>query len=494
MSTDVELPELGESVVEATIGVWLVKEGDAVEMDQPLVEVTTDKADAELPSPAAGVVEKILVSEGETVSVGTVVARIAEGESAAAGASSEGSKAEAKGDDGSRSRRESEDDDGSGSRRESKGDDGSRSRRESGDDDASRDDRRSEAGDRWRSRSEDDAGPPDDGGDGPRATPVARRMARERDVDLDSVQGTGDAGRVTKEDVARHGAAPEPRKPAPEPRKPAPEPRKPAPEPRQPAPAGRASRAPARGADDALPPYMTYALQEGDKVVPMSPLRRIVAEHMVLSKRTSPHVGTVAEIDMGAVAALRDAHKRAFREQQGYSLTYLPFIVAATVKALREFPALNASVVGDTIVEKRDVHVGVAVETEKGLVVPVVRHADRLSLTGLAAAIEDLSSRARNRKISPDDLRGGSFTISNPGRQGNLYGFAIINQPQVGILRMGEIVKRPVVRDADGSDAIVGRPMMHLALSYDHRAVDGAPANGFLYRIRELLEEAEFDL
>jgi 2-oxoglutarate dehydrogenase E2 component (dihydrolipoamide succinyltransferase) len=286
------------------------------------------------------------------------------------------------------------------------------------------------------------------------------------------VQGSGDAGRVTKQDVASHGAAP-----APAARRPAAKP-----------------AAPPSPTTASLPPYMTYSLQEGDKVIPMSPLRRIVAEHMVLSKRTSPHVGTVAEIDMGAVAALRDAHKRAFRDQHGYSLTYLPFIVAATVKALREFPALNASVLEDAIVEKRDVHIGVAVETEKGLVVPVVRNADRLSLTGLAAAIEDLSSRARNRKISPDDLRGGTFTVSNPGRQGNLYGFAIINQPQVGILRMGEIVKRPVVRDLDGSDAIVVRPMMHLALSYDHRAVDGAPANGFLFRVRELLEEAEFDL
>jgi 2-oxoglutarate dehydrogenase E2 component (dihydrolipoamide succinyltransferase) len=271
--------------------------------------------------------------------------------------------------------------------------------------------------------------------------------------------------------VARHGAAPVP--PAAQPR---------------PAPAV------ARPAAQGLPPYMTYTVEEGDTVVPMSPLRRIVAEHMVLSKRTSPHVGTVAEIDMGAVALLRDAHKKAFRAQHGYSLTYLPFVVAATVKALREFPALNASVVGDAIVEKRAIHVGVAVETEKGLVVPVVRNAERFSLTGLAASIEDLSSRARSRKISPDDLRGGTFTVSNPGRQGNLYGFAIINQPQVGILRMGEIVKRPVVRDLEGSDAIVVRPMMHLALSYDHRAVDGSPANGFLFRVRELLEEADFDL
>jgi len=422
MSTDVELPELGESVVEATIGQWLVKEGDAVEVDQPLVEVTTDKADAELPSPVAGVVEQILVSEGETVPVGTVVARIGEGAGAAAKAPA--TKAEAAAPAAPASPAASE------------------------------------------------PARPAAPADGPRATPVAKRMAEEQRVDLGIVQGSGVAGRVTKQDVAQHGAAPRP-KPA--------------------AKARPAATAPAE-APTALPAYMTYRLQEGDKLVPMSPLRRIVAEHMVLSKRTSPHVGTVAEVDMGAVAALRDGHKRGFQEKHGYSLTYLPFIVAATVKALSEYPALNAAVVEDAIIERAEINVGVAVETEKGLVVPVVRNADRLSLTGLAAAIEDLSSRARSRKISPDELRGGSFTVSNPGRQGNLYGFAIINQPQVGILRMGEIVKRPVVRGIDGADAIVIRPMMHLALSYDHRAVDGSPANGFLFRVRELLEEAEFDL
>jgi len=226
----------------------------------------------------------------------------------------------------------------------------------------------------------------------------------------------------------------------------------------------------------------------------MTPLRRLVAEHMVLSKRTSPHVGTVAEIDMGGVARVRAAHKRAFQEAHGFGLSFLPFVVHATVRALREYPRLNASVLEDSIVEKKDLHMGIAVETEKGLVVPVVRHADRLSLAGLAQAVEDLANRARSKKLSPDELKGGTFTISNPGREGNLYGFAIINQPQVGILRMGEVVKRPVVRGLDGEDAIAIRPIMHLALSYDHRAVDGGPANGFLHRIRELLEEAEFDL
>ncbi len=414
MAVSVELPELGESVVEGTVARWLVKEGDRVEVDQPLVEVTTDKVDAEIPSPAAGVVLSILVAEGETLPVGAELARI--DTEAAAGAQPTAPQ------------------------------------------------------------------PPPVAPaplapveDGPRATPVARRMADEARIDLREVPASGVSGRVTKDDlVTSVASAPPPAelvRPAPAPAAPA----------RGPAPRGRSD-------------FGHYALQEGDRVIPMTPLRKLVADHMVYSKQTSPHVGTVAEVDMGGVVAVREKHKRGFRETQGFALTYLPFIVHATVRALRETPRLNASVVEDAIVEKKDVHIGVAVETEKGLVVPVVRHADRLSLAGLAAAIEDLSSRARSKKLSADELKGGTFTVSNPGRQGNLYGFAIINQPQVGILRMGEIVKRPVVRTLDGSDAIVIRPIMHLALSYDHRAVDGAPANGFLHRVRTLLEEAEFDL
>jgi 2-oxoglutarate dehydrogenase E2 component (dihydrolipoamide succinyltransferase) len=235
-------------------------------------------------------------------------------------------------------------------------------------------------------------------------------------------------------------------------------------------------------------------VQESDKVIPMTPMRRIISEHMVYSKRTSPHVGTVAEVDMSAVVALRQRHKAAFQESHGFGLTFLPFIACSVARALREFPALNASVLEDAIVEKKAINLGLAVETEKGLVVPVVRNADRLSLSGLATSIDELARRARDRKLTADDLQGGTFTLSNPGRKGNLYGFAIINQPQVGIVRMGEMVKRPVVRSSEGEDAIVIRSMMHIALSYDHRAVDGAPANGFLYRIRELLEAAEFDL
>ncbi len=421
MPVSVTLPELGESVVEATIAKWLVKEGEAVERDQPLVEVTTDKVDAEIPAPESGVLVQVVAAEGETIPVGAEIARIdanaqPSAESAAPAASPGATAAPAT------------------------------------------------------------AG---------RATPVAERVAADRGVELGSVAGTGVSGRVTRADVER-AAVPAPQAPAPAPAAAPVAAPTPAPPVQAPAAAPASSSARSR--------FGYYAIQEGDKVTPMSPLRKIVAEHMVYSKQTSPHVGTVAEADMGGVAAVRAKAKAGFKEAHGFNLTFLPFIVQATVRALREFPILNASVIDDAIVEKRDIHIGIAVETDKGLVVPVVRNADRLSMAGLAAEIEDLSTRARSKRLTADDLQGGTFTVSNPGRRGNLYGFAIINQPQVGILRMGEMVKRPVVREIDGADAIVIRPMMHIALSYDHRAVDGAPANGFLYRIRELLEEADFDL
>jgi 2-oxoglutarate dehydrogenase E2 component (dihydrolipoamide succinyltransferase) len=420
MTIAVVLPTLGESVVEGTISQWLVKEGDRVERDQPLVEVTTDKVDVEIPSPASGIVQRIVVSAGEVVPVGAELARIE-------------SRAHVNRNGTAPAVRVTED------------------------------------AHRSPAAPAQAENPPTRH----RATPVAHRVAESLDVDVASTSGTGPGGRVTKRDVL--AAA-----------------QRPSEQPQAPAPA------PARASSDSTPAkgasFVSYEIQEGDRVTPMSPLRRLVAEHMVYSKATSPHVGTVAEIDLGKVLALRESHKEAFRRAHGFSLSFLPFLVHVTVRALREFPALNASVLDDAIVEKVGLHIGIAVEAQNGLVVPVVRHADRLSLIGLAEAIEDLASRARSKKLSADELRGGTFTISNPGRHGNLYGFAIINQPQVGILRMGEIVKRPVVRTVDGADAIAIRPTMHLALSYDHRAVDGAPANAFLHRVRELLELGEFEL
>jgi 2-oxoglutarate dehydrogenase E2 component (dihydrolipoamide succinyltransferase) len=452
MSIAVELPALGESVFEGTIARWLVAEGDVVAVDQPIVEVTTDKVDAEIPAPSAGRIEKILAAEGDVVEVGAVLAQI--DPDAAAGKAMKIEPAVVP------EARESSVSEpaplpGSGATVEAEPGTGAES-----------------------------AG-------SIAATPVARRMADDAGIDLREVRGTGSAGRVTKEDVLRHQQPPagSPVAAAPEPvvaAAPVAEPAPAAPPPRP----STARGAPAQRSGAAF----DYELQPGDKVVPMSPMRRIISEHMVYSKRVSPHVGTVAEVDLSRVVRLRSERKKAFEASNGVALTFLPFIVHATVRALREFPALNASVVGDAIVEKRDVHLGVATETEKGLVVPVIRNADRLSLSGVAMAIDDLSTRARTKKLSADDLRGGTFTVSNPGRRGNLYGFAIINQPQVGILRMGEIAKRAVVRTMEGDDAIVIRTMMYLALSYDHRAVDGAPANGFLYRIREILEGAEFEL
>ncbi len=434
MSVVVTLPELGESVVEGTVARWLVKEGDRVERDQPLVEVTTDKVDAEIPAPESGVIEAILAPEGAIVPVGGGLVRIGAGTPARRSAPAPGSRDVAP----------------------------APSSRDVAPAPSARGG--SPAGAAARSPEPRPA---------QRGTPAARRAAEDAGVDIAQLEATGPAGRVRRADVER--AAERPAAP-------------PA------APGARSARTRDHADAAARARFGTYAIQDGDRVIPMSPLRKLVAEHMVYSKRTSPHVGTVAEVDLGGVAALRDKHKRSFQQAHGLALTFLPFIVHATVRALRDFPALNASVLEDAIVEKREIHIGVAVETDKGLVVPVVRHADRLSLAGLAAAMEDLSARARSKKLKADELKGGTFTVSNPGRTGNLYGFAIINQPQVGILRMGEIVKRPVVREIGGQDAIVIRPTMHIALSYDHRAVDGAPANGFLHRVRVLLEEAEFDL
>jgi 2-oxoglutarate dehydrogenase E2 component (dihydrolipoamide succinyltransferase) len=428
MSISVVVPNLGESVVEGTVARWLVAEGESVTMDQIIVELTTDKVDVEIPSPSAGVIEKIVAGVDDTVEVGAELAVIDENGTAQATSQPIVSSPPP---------------------------------------------------------APPEAAPalapiPAPGPTAPAPTPLAQRAADQAGVDTSQLQGSGGHGRVTQRDVVAQQPAPQ----------------QPAPAVALAAPVAQAAPPiPARAsAKRAQAPAMGAAIEEGDRVIPMSRLRKLVADHMVYSKRTSPHVGTVTEIDMTAVVELRKANKAKFEANHRISLTFLPFIIHSVVRALRENPALNASVIEDTIVEKRAINIGIAVETEKGLVVPVIREADRLSLAGMAAAIDDLSTRARTKKLTADDLRGGTFTVSNPGRKGNLYGFAIINQPQVGILRMGEMVKRPVVRTLAGEDAIVIRSMMHLALSYDHRAVDGSPANSFLFRIRELLENAEFDL
>ena len=443
MRVDVVMPQLGESVVEGVVVGWLVKLGDAVAKDQPLLEISTDKVDAEIPSPVAGTIVEILAKAGETVPIQGVLARIETEKGAAAPPPEPPPKWD----------------------EETEGFPGAMARKtEPPMPPAPRPE---------PPRAAPLAPPP---GEGPkvRISPVVAKMAAEHGLDLSAIPGTGIDGRVTKKDVedflARRAAG----APPPPPQAPAP----PAPPPPKPA----AAPPPAAPSKETVTP-------EGDRIVPFTPIRKRIAEHMVMSKRTSPHVHTVAEIDVHKVAAFRAAKKK-----EGVSLTYLPFVIRAAVLALREFPVMNASVVGESTVIRKAIHMAVAVETARGLIVPVIRNADEKSLEGLAKVVEDFSARAAANRILPDELSGGTFSVTNPGPKGNLFGTPIINQPQVGILRMGQVVKRPVVIEEDGEDAIVIRPMMYLVLGYDHRVIDGVTGNGFLFRVREILEAGEFGL
>ena len=441
MLIDVVMPQLGESVVEGVVVKWLVAVGDLVAKDQPLLEISTDKVDAEIPSPAAGRVAQLLVKAGETVPIQTVLAKIETDQGAVLPVEE---PAKPQWDE------------------ETEGFPGHLARKSGPPIPAP-------------PRVEPTApAPPPPLPGRMRITPVVARMAAEHGIDLSRIAGTGIDGRVTRKDVEEYlasgevAAAPAPAGVPVPPTAPAPA-APPVPPKAAPAPAPKAAPA------------------EGDQVIPWTPIRKKIAEHMVASKRTSPHVHIFAEVDMHKVAAWRAKAKK-----EGVSLTYLPFVVQAAAKALRENPIMNATVVGESTVLKKDIHIAVAVDTEKGLLVPVLRHADRKSLKEISAAMDDFGARAKAGKISPDELSGGTFSVTNPGLKGNLFGTPIINQPQVGVLRLGQIVKRPVVIDVDGEDAIVVRPMMYLCAAYDHRVIDGVAGNGFLYRVREILEAGDF--
>ena len=432
------MPQLGESVVEGTVVRWIAKPGQRVQRDEPLVEVSTDKANTEVPSPSAGVLVEQLAAEGAVVQVGAPLARIDDA-SAAASAPPPAAKAPSP--------------------------------------------------------------PPAPANNGAplRTTPVARNVAQEHGVAVESAQGSGAGGRIVKADVMglveNKGAATTsheqveaaPAEPAPRSQPP------PRPGFSQPPPAqSPGSHGPISLSLRAYKPPR-YSAQPGDQLVPFDQRRRLIAEHMVYSKATSPHVPCTAEVDMTKLSKLREQWKKA-KETGGKAPSFLVGICRATIQALGELPRMNAVVQDETIILRKDVNLGVAVETEKGLLVPVIRKADEKSVLGLSRALDELAARARAGKVTADELSGGSFTVSNPGLKGNLFGAAIINQPQVGILRMGEIVKRAVVREHDGEDAIVIRPMMYLTLSYDHRVIDGVTGNGFLHRVKELIEAAEFTL
>ncbi len=442
MSTPVKMPHMGESVAEGTIAKWLKTEGEAVAKDEPLVEVTSDKVDYEIPAPTAGRLARILVQEGRTVAVGAELAVIEETERAAAGpppGEPEAVLAEP-------------------------------------------------AAEVAAPRAAPVAGPPWPAAPpAPRApspvrrgerkiTPVVAKLADQHGLDLAGIEGTGVGGRVTKRDVLAHleGGRPAAAQVRPAEQEARPLPAAP-PLPAEPAPATRAV---------ARPPAREAAPDEPVEAVPLTGMRRAIAEHMAESVRTAAHVTTVAEVDLTRLVAFRERHKKEFEEQEGFSLTYLPFIVRATVTALKEYPVLNSSLEGDRLLLKKYYHIGIAVALDWGLIVPVIRHADRLDIRGLAQAIHDLAERARTRQLAAEETRGGTFTITNPGVYGAVLSTPIIHQPQAAILGVEAIRKAPAVRD----EQVVIRSLMYLCLSYDHRIVDGATAVQFLQAIRRRLE------
>jgi pyruvate dehydrogenase E2 component (dihydrolipoamide acetyltransferase) len=431
-SVQVQMPQMGISVSEGTILEWRKAVGDQVAADEPIADVTTDKVDVEIPCPAAGVLAKIVAEPGDTVPVGEVIAEIDVG--GGEGSDPEGSDRSAAGPDGAEGE--------------------SPSSLESG------------------ARETPSTAPPAGVASGERSgfvSPVVRRMAEEHGVDLSQVEGHGVGGRIRKKDLLAHIEA-GPTAPAEKPSRPmhieSPYVPEPSPE------AAGNGHAPA---------------QLGGRREEMTPMRKMIAEHMVRSRRTAAHVTTVVEVDFSAVARRRSELKETLASR-GVPLTYLAFVARATVEALAEFPILNASIEGEEIVYHDDVNLGIAVALDDGLIVPVIPRAQRLSLEGTAAAIADVAERARTRKLEPDEVQGGTFTITNPGQFGAVIATPIINQPQVGILDLEAIVKRPVVVSGPDGDSIAIRPMGFLPLSFDHRALDGATAARFLARAKELLE------
>jgi len=460
---DVEMPQMGESIVEGTLTKWLKKPGDKVERDEPLFEISTDKVDTEIPSPAAGTLAEILVEEGKTVGINTVVGRISDGASSSAAAAPApaavapppAAHATVAQSDGA---------------------------------------------------SHVDAAPPapvaasaapvaaPDTGTiveetaGP-LSPLVRKMARENNIDLSRVKGTGIGGRITKQDLEAYLSGQSGTAVAPVPsRAPAVIPT-PAPVP-SPASVSAPAAAPPREAAPvpsivpAAGPANMPGAAPAMRVEPMTIMRQKIAEHMTFSKHTSAHVTTVHKCDMTKVVKLREKLKGQFQAQYGFSLTFMPFIARAAVAALRQYPLVNASIEGTNIIYHRDVNLGIAVALENGLIVPVIRNADEKNIVGLQRSIVDLAARARSRQLRPDEVTGGTFSITNFGSFGSIFATPVINQPQVVILGVGAVQKEPVVIE----DAIAIRSTAYLALTFDHRLIDGALADQFTAKVKSILE------
>ena len=465
MAHDVVMPQMGESIAEGTVSKWLKNVGDKVDRDEPLLEISTDKVDAEIPSPAAGVLTEILAKEGDTVPVNAVVARIAaEGESAEPKPAEAAPAPEAPAQEAPQPQPEAPKADEPTPRTES-------TRAAEPTPEPPTDNR--------QPPTEDDNVSSLDERRRTKSSPLVRKIAAENNVDISQIEGTGVSGRVTKNDILDF--LQQPAKPAAAAQtQPAPQ----QPQPAQPAAAPQA-RAPR--------PTPQFAEGENVRLEPLSVMRKRIAQHMTQSKQTSAHVHTVFEIDFTNVEKLRRQHKDAYAER-GVKLTYMPFIVQAVIAGLREFPILNASMDESNVIYHRELNIGIAVALEWGLIVPVLKHADELNILGASRAINDLGDRARAKKLSPEDVQGGTFTITNPGVFGGLFGLPIINQPQVAILGVGGIKKRPMVMETKDGDFIAIRSMCYFSLGFDHRLIDGAVADQFMARVKQIIESGQFTM
>jgi pyruvate dehydrogenase E2 component (dihydrolipoyllysine-residue acetyltransferase) len=443
MATDIVMPQMGESIVEGTITKWLKKPGDKIQRDEPLFEISTDKVDAEIPAPASGVLQEIKVTEGTTVQVNTVVGTISDGDGAApvkTAPAAEKKSAPAPAAPKAEARPAA----------------------------------KAEPAALAAQVHEDD--------EHARSSPLVRKIAREHNVNLSQVEGTGLGGRITKQDIQAFiesgsgatGAQQQSGAPS----------------------LSRPSSARQGGGVDvstsasapAPTPRPTPAAIPGD-LVPMTNMRRIIAQRMIESRRTSAHVHCMFEVDMTRIVNLRNKLKSSFEQRNSARLTFMPFFVRAAIIGLQQFPILNASLEGDGIRYHRHVNVGIAVALDWGLIVPVLKNADELNFLGLQRGITDLGERARNKKLKPEEVEGSTFTVTNPGQFGAVFGLPIINQPNSAIMGVGGITKMPlVVTDKDGADSIAIRSVVHLTLGYDHRIIDGAVADQFMAFVKKTLE------
>jgi pyruvate dehydrogenase E2 component (dihydrolipoamide acetyltransferase) len=433
MPTDIIMPQMGESIVEGTITKWLKKPGDKVQRDEPLFEISTDKVDAEIPAPASGVLQEIKVTEGTTVGVNTVVGTIAvDGEAAAAKPAAAPAKAAPPAP-------------------------------------APKEEKKPAPAPVQAAAPPAPAAKEEE--DETRSSPLVRKIAREHGVSLSQVSGTGLGGRITKQDItqfienqaSRVGTDASVR------------------------PAERSEAAPSPAPSPAPRPAAP-APYPGD-LVPMTNMRKLIAKHMIESRRTSAHVHCMYEVDFTRIVNLRAKLKAGFEQRHGVRLTFMPFFVRAAIIALQQWPIINANIEGDNIRYHRNINVGIAVALDWGLIVPVLKNAGDLNFLGLQRGITDLGERARTKKLKPEDVEGSTFTITNPGQFGAVFGLPIINQPNSAIMGVGGITKQPlVITDKDGSDSIAIRSVVHLTLGYDHRLIDGAVADQFMAQVKKNLE------